>query len=316
MKLPAFLLAAFVSLPILAFGSTPPQQPPVAHDEWTWVSGADSLNQRGIYGTLGIASPGNTPGARVRSASWIDNTGTLWLFGGYGVDSTGPAHEGDLNDLWKFSSGEWTWVGGPDLADQPASYGTKHVPSHTNLPGPRYETVTWTDAVGNFWLFGGLGLDSTSTRGYLNDLWKYANGEWVWVAGEAVCCHGGKYGNRGKATANNAPGARISASTWTDSSGTLWLFGGFGYDIDGRLGILNDLWKFKSGNWAWVGGSQLANQFGVYGTQGVPSPAKIAGARSGAVTWIDANGPNVALWRTRERSRWSALQSDQRSRAS
>jgi hypothetical protein len=229
------------------------------------------------------------PGARVRSASWIDNTGTLWLFGGYGVDSTGPAQEGDLNDLWKFSAGEWTWVGGPDLADQAASYGTKHVPLPTNLPGPRYEAVTWTDSAGNFWLFGGLGLDSTSTRGYLNDLWKYANGEWVWVAGENVCCDAGEYGNRGRANANNAPGARISASTWTDSSGTLWLFGGFGYDINGRLGILNDLWKFKSGYWAWVGGSQSVNQFGVYGTQGVPSPKNVPGARSGAMTWIDAN---------------------------
>jgi hypothetical protein len=29
------------------------------------------------------------------------------------------------------------------------------------------------DASGNFWLFGGLGMDSTGTLGYLNDLWKF-----------------------------------------------------------------------------------------------------------------------------------------------
>jgi len=33
--------------------------------------------------------------------------------------------------------------------------------------------VNWTDASGNFWLFGGNGFDSAGTQGYLNDLWKY-----------------------------------------------------------------------------------------------------------------------------------------------
>ena len=44
---------------------------------------------------------------------------------------------------------------------------------------------------GNFWLFGGLGYDSTGTVGSLNDLWggNYNSGGqwiWTWMAGSNV----------------------------------------------------------------------------------------------------------------------------------
>jgi hypothetical protein len=226
----------------------------------------------------------------VLGASWADQSGNLWLFGGYGVDSTNAAHEGDLNDLWQYSNGEWIWVSGPDLADQPASYGVEGVAAPTNIPGPRYQAVTWTDASGDFWLFGGLGLDSTSTRGYLNDLWKYSQGQWTWMSGADVCCQSGTYENRGSADTDNVPGARVGASSWTDSSGALWLFGGFGYDSRGVLGVLNDLWKFEAGQWTWVRGSKKANQFGVYGTKGVSARSNVPGARSNAIAWTDPAG--------------------------
>jgi hypothetical protein len=29
------------------------------------------------------------------------------------------------------------------------------------------------DSSGNFWLFGGNGLDASGTLGYLNDVWEY-----------------------------------------------------------------------------------------------------------------------------------------------
>ena len=37
---------------------------------------------------------------------WIDASGTSWLFGGEGYDSTGTVASGTLNDLWKYSGGE------------------------------------------------------------------------------------------------------------------------------------------------------------------------------------------------------------------
>ncbi|MGD0546816.1 MAG: kelch repeat-containing protein [Terracidiphilus sp.] len=68
--------------------------------EWTWVSGSDTANAKGVYGTLGVATASNVPGARGGSVGSIDSNGDLWLFGGYGDDSTGA--QGNLNDLWRY----------------------------------------------------------------------------------------------------------------------------------------------------------------------------------------------------------------------
>jgi N-acetylneuraminic acid mutarotase len=67
------------------------------------------------------------------------------------------------------------------------------------------------------------------------------------------------YGTLGSFAAGNYPGGRADASTWTDSSGNLWLFGGngFGFPNSGVFAILNDLWEFNpsTNQWAWMGGS-------------------------------------------------------------
>lgn len=46
------------------------------------MSGSDSVNQPGVYGTIRIPSNTTVPGAHVYSVSWIDSTDNLWLFGG------------------------------------------------------------------------------------------------------------------------------------------------------------------------------------------------------------------------------------------
>ena len=45
--------------------------------------------------------------------------------------------------------------------------------------------------------------------------------------------------------------------TWTDTSGNLWLFGGYGPISTGYIGDLNDFWKFSPSTleWTWMGGS-------------------------------------------------------------
>jgi hypothetical protein len=64
-------------------------------------------------------------------------------------------------------------MGGSNLNDEPGVYGTEGTSSLTNIPGARFSASGWIDASGNFWLFGGSGLDSTSSLGDLNDLWEY-----------------------------------------------------------------------------------------------------------------------------------------------
>jgi len=88
------------------------------------------------------------------------------------------------------------------------------------------------------------------------------------MGGSNLANQPGIYGTGGKASSSNVPGARYPAVGWTDASGNLWLFGGWGYDIDGNQGFLNDLWKYSGGQWTWVNGSNLVNANGTYGTKG------------------------------------------------
>jgi len=155
-------------------------------EEWTWMGGSSILDcsdsktycyEPGIYGTLGQPSPANRPGSRIEAASWQDNTGDLWLFGGVGFDSTTTWLVG-LNDLWEYdpTMNEWTWMGGSSndsVGSIAGVYGALEVPSATNIPGARSSAASWTDRYGDFWLWGGYGADSAGVPGYENDLWKY-----------------------------------------------------------------------------------------------------------------------------------------------
>ncbi len=263
-------------------------------NQWTWVSGSDTFEASGSYGSEGVASGSGVPGARDSAVSWIDAKGNLWLFGGFGNDSTGDG--GDLNDLWEFSpvTGEWTWVSGSQMVSASGAYGTLGQPSTANAPGAREQAVSWKDAAGNLWLFGGFGYDANGYGGYLNDLWEFstATGQWVWESGSENNGAIGSYGTQGVAAGSNAPGAREGAISWTDAAGNLWLFGGFGYDANGYAGELNDLWEFSptSEQWTWVSGSQFNGAIGSYGTQGVAAGSNAPGAREGAVSWTDAAG--------------------------
>jgi N-acetylneuraminic acid mutarotase len=213
--------------------------------QWTWISGGNADNAAGAYGTQGTAAASNVPGARYSASSWIDSSGNLWLFGGYGDDSTGSA--GKLNDLWQYtpSTGQWTWISGGNVANASGVYGTQAIASAGNVPGGRQAANSWIDSSGNLSLFGGYGYDSTGDLDALNDLWQYSPStqEWTWISGGNIANAVGVYGTQGTAAAGTAPGARQAASSWIDSSGNLWLFGGAGNGSSDN-GYLNDLWRF------------------------------------------------------------------------
>jgi N-acetylneuraminic acid mutarotase len=264
-------------------------------NEWTWVSGSDIINQSGVYGIKGTASANNNPGARRESVTWKDNSGTLWLFGGIGIDKAGVF--GYLNDLWKYNSAtnQWTWVGGGDLVNRIGTIGTKQTASVNNIPSSRSRSNSWVDASGNLWVFGGYGLDVNSSYGYLNNLWKYniSTNQWTWVNGSEYVNQSGNYGTKGDPLYDiNIAGARQYAVSWNDANGDHWFFGGMGRDKNGTTGYLNDLWKYNKTNkeWIWVSGSDIVNQNGVYGTKGVSASSNVPGARNSSVAWTDASG--------------------------
>jgi N-acetylneuraminic acid mutarotase len=261
---------------------------------WTWISGSNTVNATGVYGTLGTPAASNVPGARQASISWTDPSGNLWLFGGVGYSSSGAV--GELNDLWRYSptSGQWTWISGSSTVNAMGSYGTQGTPAASNVPGARQGSISWTDPSGNLWLFGGIGYASTPGQGELNDLWQYSpsSGQWTWISGGSGLNAAGNYGTEDLAATTNVPGARYSAISWIDSAGNLWLFGGYGYDSASSVGKLNDLWRYAPGTaeWTWISGEDAANATGVYGTLGTPEVGNEPGARQGASSWMDSSG--------------------------
>lgn len=272
--------------------------------EWTWMSGDKYYGANGNYGTQGVASSTNVPGARdmlsVHGA--VDASGNLWLFGGEGNDSAG--NFGKLADLWKYdtTSNQWTWMSGPNTEGVTPTFGAKGASSTSYNPGGRVDGVTWIDNNGFFWVTGGHGIDSTGNVSYLNDMWKYelTTGKWTWVAGSNTSDGLATFGTKGTAAAGNTPSARSQAVGVKDSSGNLWMFGGIGYDIGSNVGLLNDLWKFDptTGQWTWISGAQSGEKgdatSGTYGTMGVPSTSNLISTRTQPALWYEPSSGK--LW--------------------
>ncbi len=289
----------------------------IMHKTWEWVAGDPTGNEGSVHGLRGVADRHNEPGARFGSMAWLDRSGVFWVFGG--VSGWDGSHSRYLNDLWSFDphTGLWAWMGGSPEASAPGVYGTQGKEDAANWPGSRYGAVTWRDAKGQFWLFGGSGYGAiANTSDYLSDLWMFnpATHHWTWMGGTTGLNKGGTYGSVGLPSPENMPGARIGAVAWTDKHDHLWLFGGYGYDAAGRLNILADMWRYDvaARQWTWIDGTSAVPPkvtqvwigqtsvesvllYGTYGRRGVAAATNKLGARAYGVGWTDAVG-NVWLF--------------------
>jgi len=83
---------------------------------------------------------------------WRTNeTWATRLFGGGGYDQSGG--DGALNDLWKYSAGQWTYMSGSQLSLQPSSYGPLGNISAQSLPGGCAGNMRWIDKTGRLWAY-------------------------------------------------------------------------------------------------------------------------------------------------------------------
>lgn len=283
---------------------------------WTWVMG-DSVayppNGAGIFGTRGMPAATNVPPMRTGSNGWKDRDGNFWMYGGM---SPQPFYN-SLNDLWKFDpvTGMWTWMDGEKTVDALPVFGIKGIPAAENTPGSLYQAATWIDKSGNLWLFGG----SSTSKGFLNDLWKYniSSGKWTWIQGDDTTYAIGKYGKKGVPSSSNRPGARVASVYWTDHSGNFWLFGGQAA-VMGTEGLwvaadLNDMWKYDpvTNKWTWINGDSTSIVNGVwttvvpkFGEKGVESSLNSPGAlalNESNGSWTDINGN---LWLSQGGTLW------------
>jgi hypothetical protein len=261
------------------------------HNDWSWFDGPNTADQKGTSSMPPSPPPApptfdtSSPGGRKYPATWTDSNGNLWLFGGYGLTFTSgltpPAT--DLNDLWEY-------VGTQNYNGSYQNYWNNLTVAYSGVgPAPRDGAVTWTQpgVGGDLFLFGG----QTGTT-FLNDLWRYNIAAKTWTQVSGGPNSKGVYGTLGVAALGNIPGSRWGATSKLDASGTVWLFGGFGYDSAGTLGLLNDLWNYNitTGLWTWVSGSNIVNQTGNYGTLGTAAASNVPGARQASMCFIDLSG--------------------------
>jgi hypothetical protein len=200
--------------------------------QWTWVNGSQYGNMPSIFGVQGVPASANVPSGRWGAVSWTDAAGRLWMWGG--ADSSGLRA-----DLWSFdpSSGQWTWIAGPTASGNPGSYGTAGVAASSNLPPPRVRAAAWTDAAGNFWLFGG---DPNNVGTLFNDLWSYSPtaNQWTWYGGGQ-----GPINDAGSAT---WPAARTDMAVISSPSAATFIYGGLSQFVNPGYGVIayDGVWQF------------------------------------------------------------------------
>jgi gliding motility-associated-like protein len=255
--------------------------------QWTWVRNDTQIY--GTFGTKGVPDPkNNPPGVMECKATWVDNDGNLWMYGGIGHNNY------EYAVMWKYDikANMWTWMaGGTDNFSQPI-YGTKGVPHPGCTPGSRWSYARWKDVAGNLWMFGGY---SHAKEARYNDMWKYdiVTNQWAWMGGTKNSNDKGHVTFTCVASKEDYPASRLeSTSCWTDACGNFWMYGGYD-DIRYPADVFSDFWvyDYTADKWTTIHGSTNFNlnkyQKPVYGTQGVLDIANYPGARAGACTWID-----------------------------
>lgn len=254
---------------------------------WVWMHGSNVNNAVANYGVQGVAAPTNDPPAMYETTELVDLSGNFWIFGG--LDNNFQ----EQTALWKFDpvTNMWTWVKGPNTVATPGVYGIQGVPAPGNFPGSRaWGVMSWTDAQGNLWIFGGYGYDVNGTLGALADLWKYdiTTNMWTWMNGPNTSGYLGNYGTLQVPAATNAPPGRFeSAVAWTSNSGEMWMYGGGSF-----AGLYNDVWKYSPATnmWTWMSGSNAVNVPPNFGTQFVPAASNTPGGRYTYGRWKDLSG--------------------------
>ena len=151
------------------------------------------------------------PIARAGAVSWMDNYGNAYIFGGYSFINGRYTY---YNDLWMFNGITWSQIVDNGVIGSPS---------------PRYRSVSWTDKLGNAYVFGGYSFIN-GLYTYYNDLWMFNGTSWVQVIANGV---------------NSSPSARYGAVSWMDNYGNAYIFSGYnnGY-------YYNDLWRFNGTSWS------------------------------------------------------------------
>ncbi|MEJ1931591.1 kelch repeat-containing protein [Nostoc sp. NIES-2111] len=186
-------------------------------------------------------------------------------------------------------TGLWSWIKGDTLYDVLASPGVQGIPSSTNNPQGLTACHTWQGRDGMLWLWGGRRKTPTGVGvNIFADLWRFdpATNQWTWMKGVGVNNDGGSISAVGIENLTNRPPVALPACTWTDTTGNLWLYGGYGVN-----NYAHGLWRYNVARNMWSkrpSGSEVDEPN--YGVRGQESASTHPGSVVAAVSWTTPDG--------------------------
>ena len=75
----------------------------ISSQQWTWISGSNTVLVAGVYGTKGVPSNNNYPGGRYSHSMTINpNLGCIFVFGGNGYAQTTTFGMTILHAVWLY----------------------------------------------------------------------------------------------------------------------------------------------------------------------------------------------------------------------
>lgn len=130
-----------------------------------------------------------------------------------------------LNDLWRFDTDTelWGWMGGNSEIDVTVP-GPKDTPSKDIPPSGTSFASPWiSKPVGDNFFYIGFGGKSTSI--YSDEIWRFDTNSFEWTLMKANEDWDTNMTNR------------TAAAIWGSDDGSVWIFGGEGYDTNGNKGM-------------------------------------------------------------------------------
>ena len=205
---------------------------------WTFVSGNKNSYyckncSNGVYpATAGTGGLQYFPRARSDYAYWKDNTGNIWIFGGY-VESHGADEYGDL---WKFNSTtyEWTLISGND---------TFNPPKTATNPGSRSAPYCWVGNDNKLYMSGGL----RQYWNFLRDAWRInpSNGSWEIVKADNLYNEAPVTAGLRIENSTNAPGSSVNTLDHLTTGSHTYLFNGYGMGSNNVTGFTGAMWRYS-----------------------------------------------------------------------
>ena len=154
-----------------------------------------------------------------------------------------------------------------------------------------------------------IGYQGVATFNISNVIIDCQHNDWIWIDAPNTA---NNFGTAALPPATppshdtNFPGGRQFASTWTDSTGRRWIYGGWGLEVSGKTppdlpGLLDDLWLYDGGSNGWIpaglpinsatAGGVTTNKADLTLDQNTYEPSGFnPGGRWGSISWSDSSG--------------------------